>query len=73
MTATKAVAGAIAANLVTIALWVLSLVPGWVAIPDEPKSAIIALVSTIIGAACVYYAPSNSVKVAQPMWTRPQD
>jgi hypothetical protein len=62
-TATKAVAGGIAANMVTIALWLLSLVPGWATVPDEPKAAIIALVSGAIGAAVVYYAPANATKV----------
>ena len=58
-TATKAVAGAVAANLVTIALWLISLIPGWAIIPDEPKAAMIALVSAVIGAAVVYFAPPN--------------
>lgn len=64
MTSTKAVAGGIAANLVTIALWLLTMIPGWEVIPAEPKAAIIALVSSAIGAAVVYYAPANSIKVA---------
>ena len=59
MTATKAVAGGIAANLVTIALWLLAQIPGWAAVPDEPKAAIIALASAAIGAAVVYFAPAN--------------
>jgi hypothetical protein len=59
MTSTKAVAGGIAANVVTIALWGISNIPGWDAVPDEPKAAIIALVSTAVGAALVYYAPPN--------------
>lgn len=59
MTSTKAVAGGIAANVVTIALWGISQIPGWAGIPDEPKAAIIALVSTAVGAALVYYAPPN--------------
>lgn len=62
-TATKAVAGGIAANVVTIALWGISLVPGWADIPDEPKAAIIALVSAAIGWAIVYYSPPNAVKI----------
>lgn len=58
-TASKAVAGGIAANLVTVALWLLGLVPGWASVPDEPKAAIVALVSTAIGAGVVYFAPAN--------------
>jgi hypothetical protein len=58
-TATKAVAGGIAANVVTIALWGLAMIPGWATVPDEPKAAIIALVSAAIGAGLVYIAPSN--------------
>jgi hypothetical protein len=63
MTSTKAVAGGIAANVVTIALWLLSLIPGWESIPTEPKAALIALVSTLVGAGIVYFAPPNSIKV----------
>jgi hypothetical protein len=65
-TASKAVAGGIAANLVTVALWLLSLIPGWEMIPMEPKAAMIALVSSAIGAAFVYYAPANARKVEAP-------
>jgi hypothetical protein len=59
MTATKAIAGGVGANIVTVMLWVISNIPGWGAVPDQPKAAIIALVSSGIGAAIVYYAPSN--------------
>lgn len=59
MTASKAVAGGIAANVVTIALWGLSQIPGWMTLPDEPKAAIIALVSAGIGSAVVYFSPAN--------------
>jgi len=59
MTATKAVAGGVAANVVTVILWVISNIPGWHTVPDEPKAAIIALVSSGIGAAIVYFAPAN--------------
>jgi hypothetical protein len=59
MTATKAIAGGVAANIVTIILWAISTIPGWHAVPDEPKAAIIALVSSCIGAALVYFAPAN--------------
>lgn len=63
-TATKAIAGGIAANVVTIVLWLLALIPGWNMVPDEPKAAIIALVSAGVGAAIVYFAPSNKETVA---------
>jgi hypothetical protein len=59
MTATKAIAGGVAANIVTIALWMISSVPGWSSVPEEPRAAIIALVSAGIGAAIVYFAPPN--------------
>ena len=59
MTATKAVAGGVAANIVTIVLWAISSIPGWKAVPEEPRSAIIALVSAAVGAAIVYLAPAN--------------
>lgn len=63
-TSSKAVAGAVAANLVTIALWLISLAPGWESIPDEPKAAIIALVAGAIGWAVVYFSPANTIKVS---------
>jgi hypothetical protein len=59
MTATKAIAGGVAANIVTIVLWIIASVPGWNSVPEEPKAAIMALVSAGIGAAIVYFAPSN--------------
>ena len=65
MTATKAVAGGVAANIVVIAVWLLTLIPGWMLVPDEPKAAIIALVSGAIGAAVVWLAPANSLKQPQ--------
>jgi hypothetical protein len=73
MTSTKAIAGGIAANVVTIALWLLGMIPGWQGIPDEPKAALIALVSTLVGAGIVYFAPPNSAKVpmVQTTWVRP--
>jgi hypothetical protein len=64
MTATKAVAGGIAANVVTVVLWVISNVPGWSAVPDEPRAAIIGLVSAAVGAAIVYLAPANKQTMA---------
>ena len=59
MTATKAVAGGIAANVVTIILWAVSSIPGWGAVPDQPKAAVLALVSAGVGALLVYFAPAN--------------
>jgi hypothetical protein len=59
MTATKAIAGGVAANIVTIVLWAISNVPGWDAVPDDPRAAISALASTAVGAAIVYFAPAN--------------
>jgi len=64
MTATKAIAGGVAANIVTIILWMISSIPGWSSVPEEPKAAIIALVSAGIGAAIVYFAPSNRETLA---------
>ncbi len=63
MTATKAIAGGVAANVVTIVLWGISIIPGWKLVPDEPKAAMIALVSAAVGAAIVYFAPSNKQTV----------
>lgn len=59
MTASKAVAGSIATNVITIVLWGLTRIPGWETLPAEPKAAVIALVSAGIGAAIVYFAPAN--------------
>ena len=59
MTATKAIAGGVAANIVTIVLWVISTFPAWDAVPDEPRAAITGLVSAAVGAAIVYFAPAN--------------
>jgi len=64
MTATKAIAGGVAANIVTIIMWMISSIHGWSSVPQEPKSAIVALVSAGIGAAIVYYAPSNKETLA---------
>jgi hypothetical protein len=60
MTATKAIAGSVAANIVTVILWAVTKVPGWSAVPDEPQAAIIALISGGVGAAIVYFAPANA-------------
>ncbi len=63
MTATKAIAGGLAANVVTIILWGISTIPGWNTVPDEPKAAILSLVSAAVGAAIVYFAPANKETV----------
>jgi hypothetical protein len=63
MTATKAIAGGVAANVITVVLWTISNIPGWAAVPDQPKAAIIALVSSGVGAAIVYFAPANKQTV----------
>lgn len=73
MTATKAVAGGIAANIVTVILWVISSVPGWDTVPDQPKAAIIALVSSGIGAAIVYFAPANRETLTAPASERDRE
>jgi hypothetical protein len=73
MTATKAVAGGVAANFVTLCLWAISLIPGWDHVPPEPKAAIIALVSSGVAAAIVYYSPSNKQTVAQPAGAEPRE
>jgi hypothetical protein len=73
MTASKAVAGGIAANLVTLCLWAISTIPGWDQVPQEPKAAIIALVSSGVAAAIVYFAPANRETVAQPAGADPQE
>ena len=65
MTASKAVAGGIAANVVTLSLWVISLIPGWDRVPQQPKAAIIALVSSGVAAAIVYFSPSNKQTVRE--------
>jgi hypothetical protein len=69
MTATKAVAGGVATNIVTLILWAISTIPGWERMPDEPQAAIIALVSSGVGAAIVYFAPANKQTLAE---TAPQ-
>ena len=63
MTATKAIAGGLAANVVTVILWAMSTIPGWGTVPDQPKAAITGLVSAAVGAAIVYFAPSNKETV----------
>lgn len=65
MTATKAIAGGIAANIVTVILWGISSIPGWDAVPEEPRAAILALASAAVGAAIVYFAPSNQQTVTE--------
>ena len=63
MTASKAIAGGVAANIVTIVLWMIASIPGWSSVPEEPRAAILALVSAGIGAAIVYFAPANKETV----------
>jgi hypothetical protein len=58
-TSSKAVAGGVAANLIIVACWLLTLIPGWETVPFEPKAAIISLVVTAIGSGIVYFAPAN--------------
>jgi len=65
MTSSKAVAAGIAAQLVTIATWALSLIPRWQEIPDPVQSALYGLVSAGIAAAVVYYAPANQQIVSE--------
>jgi hypothetical protein len=59
MTAAKAIAGGVAVNIATVILWAISNIPGWDRVPNEPKAAIIALLSAGVGAAIVYFAPAN--------------
>jgi len=65
MTSSKAIAGGIAANIISVILWAISNIPGWRTVPDEPRAAIIALVSAAVGAAIVYYAPANKQTVPE--------
>ena len=60
MTSSKAVAAGIAAQFVTIATWLLTLVPHWNVVPGPVQSAIYGLVSAGIAGAVVYYAPANA-------------
>ena len=73
MTATKAIAGGVAANVVTIILWIISTIPGWGTVPDQPKAAITALVSAAVGAMIVYFAPPNRETVTAPASERTGD
>ena len=73
MTATKAIAGGIAANVITVILWAISSIPGWDAVPDQPKAAIIALVSAGVGAAIVYFAPANQQTITRTAPERDRD
>lgn len=66
MTATKATAGAVAGWLVTIAVWLLTRIPGWESVPLEPQAALIGLVTAGIGYGTVYFAPSNKATVDEP-------
>lgn len=63
MTSSKAIAAGIGGNLTVILLWLLTLIPRWHEIPDEPKSAIQALLVTAVSAGLVYFAPANAKKL----------
>ncbi len=65
MTSTKAIAGGIGANIITLVLWAVSSIPGWSAMPEQPRAAILALVSAGVGAAIVYFAPANQHTLPQ--------
>jgi hypothetical protein len=65
MTSSKAIAAGIGGNLTVIAIWAMTLIPGWATIPDEPRMAIQALIVTLLSAGVVYFAPANALKVAQ--------
>ena len=65
MTSTKAIAGGIGANIITVVLWAVSHIPGWNAMPEQPRAAILALVSAGVGAAIVYFAPANQHTLPQ--------
>lgn len=62
MTSSKAIAAGVAGNVTVIAMWLLTQVPGWQTVPDEPRSAIQMLVVTAISAGLVYFAPANVQK-----------
>jgi len=64
MIAIEAIAGGVAFNIITIILWMMVSIPGSSSVPEEPKAAIIAFVSIGIGAAIMYFAPSNKETVA---------
>ena len=60
ITSTKAVAGGVAANVITVALYAISLIPGWTNLPEAPKGALVALLTGAIGYAIVYFSPANA-------------
>lgn len=62
MTSSKAVAGGIGGAIVVVINWLLTLIPGWATIPDEPRGAITYLASTLVVAGLVYAAPANARK-----------
>lgn len=67
-TSSKAVGGAVAANLTVIALWLVTQVPGWEGIPIEPKAAILSLVASAIGYGVVYVSRANA-EIPEPQTT----
>jgi hypothetical protein len=64
MTASKSVAAAVSGPVVVIADWLLTLIPGWAGMPSHVQTAFVTLVTTIIPAAIVYFAPANQWTVA---------
>ena len=72
MTSSKAIAGGVSASMVTVANWLLTLIPGWATIPDEPRAALQFIVVTAIAAATVYLAPANAVKIRPTPLTPPR-
>jgi len=67
-TSSKAVGGAVAANLTVIAVWLVSTIPGWDMVPMEPKAAILALVASAIRYGGVYISRAN-VEIPAPQQT----
>lgn len=58
-TFTKANVAGVAGPLIIVATWLLTLIPRWAEIPDEPRGALVFLVSVVIGWTLVYLAPAN--------------
>ena len=65
-TASKAIGGVVAVNLATIALWLLTLIPGWELIPIPVVAAITQLVISALGFMVVYLTPANKTIPAPP-------
>ena len=73
MTSTKAVAAGVAAQFVIIASWLVTLVPGWMSVPEPVQSAVHSVVSAGIAAVFVYYSPANKQTVEANDTTTPPD